>query len=249
VRNAVGAELLGMASRLRAIALLDAPNTTDSDAVAYRNDWDGNGRIFVCEPHVLVDRGSATPNVEPGSSVWAGILARTDYDHGFWWSPSNKEVFGIVGIARPMDFDVNDPACRANYLNSQQINVIIRNQGFRTWGNRTTSQDTKWAFLAERRTADMINDSIQLALLPFTDRPLNKAIIADVLETIKQYLRSLKSQGAIIDGNAWIDDALNPIGQLASGQIVFSFDFKSSPPAERITVQSAINNGYLEELI
>lgn len=249
VRNAVGAELLSVANRLRAIALLDCPSTSDSDAVAYRNDWDGLGRIMVVEPKVLVDRGNTAPDAEPASSVWAGIIAKTDYDKGFWWSPSNKEIAGIVGIARPMDFATDDPACRANTLNSQQISVIIRQEGFRTWGNRTTSSDTKWAFLAERRTADMINDSIQAAMLPFVDRPLSKALIQDVLESINQYLRSLRSQGAIIEGNAWIDDTLNPTGQLANGQVVFSFDFKSSPPAERITIRSAVNNGYLEELI
>ncbi|MFM7469817.1 MAG: phage tail sheath family protein [Vampirovibrionales bacterium] len=249
VRNAVGAELLSVANRLRAFVLLDCPSTSDADAIAYRNDWDGLGRIMVVEPKVLVDRGNTAPDAEPASSVWAGITAKTDYEQGFWCSPSNKDIAGIVGIARPMDFAMDDPACRANTLNSQQISVIVRKRGFSTWGNRTTSSDSKWQFLAERRTADMINDSIQAGMLTFVDRPISKAMIQDVLESINEYLRSLKSQGAILDGNAWIEDELNPIGQLANGQVVFSFDFKSSPPAERITIRSAVNNGYLEELI
>lgn len=37
----------------------------------------------------------------------AGLIARSDNENGFWWSPSNQEIYGIVGTARPVDFTMD----------------------------------------------------------------------------------------------------------------------------------------------
>ena len=56
---------------------------------------------------MLVARGGAIVP-EPASARVAGMIARIDNDRGFWWSPSNQEMFGIVGTSRPVDFALGE---------------------------------------------------------------------------------------------------------------------------------------------
>jgi hypothetical protein len=51
------------------------------------------------------------------SAFAAGLFAYTDAQYGYWASPSNKEVVGITGSGRPIEYLDNDPTCRANPLN------------------------------------------------------------------------------------------------------------------------------------
>jgi hypothetical protein len=51
----------------------------------------------------------------------AGLIAKTDSDRGFWWSPSNQNIHGIVGTTRAVDFALSDANARTNLLNEQNI--------------------------------------------------------------------------------------------------------------------------------
>ena len=228
VANPVVAELLGIAESLRAVIIADCPNTNETDAVHYREDW-GSARIYPVYPWVKVlDTTDNSIVSEPSSARVAGLIAKSDNDRGFWWSPSNMVINGIVGISKPIDFALGDTNSKANFLNEHGIATIIQQDGFRLWGNRTTSADTKWLFLQTRRTADMINDSLLKAHMWAVDRNITKTYIEDVLEGINNYLRHLKSIGAIIGGVAFANPELNTPDQIALGKVSFDFDF--TPP-------------------
>jgi phage tail sheath protein FI len=186
---------------------------------------------------------------DPASARVAGVIARTDNDLGFWNSPSNKEINGIVGTKRAVDFVLGDPNARANYLNSREVATIIRQDGYRLWGNRTCSSDPKWAFLPVRRTADLINDSILRAHLWAVDRAITKTYLDDVVASVNSYLSYLREVGAIIDGKCWVDKSLNTPEQIADGRVTFDFDFTPPYPAEKITFRSRLTNEYLSEIV
>ncbi|NCC97562.1 MAG: phage tail protein, partial [Synergistales bacterium] len=191
--NPVVAELQGIADRLRAVVIADGPNTTDEAAFSYAGDF-GTARIYVVDPFVTVFKGGAYVD-EPSSARVAGIIAKSDAERGFWWSPSNNPIYGIVGTARPVDFSLGDPNARANLLNEKNVTTIIRQDGYRLWGNRTLSSDPKWAFLCVRRTADIIHDSLQRAHLWAVDRNLTKTYFEAVVEGVNAYLRHLTAVG------------------------------------------------------
>ena len=248
VANPVVSELLGIAESLRAVIIADCPNTNDTDAVNYREDW-GSARIYPVYPWVKVLNPVDSSIVqEPPSARVAGLIAKSDNDRGFWWSPSNMVINGIVGISKPIDFALGDANSKANFLNENDIATIIQQDGFRLWGNRTTSADAKWMFLQTRRTADMINDSLLKAHMWAVDRNITKTYIEDVLEGINNYLRYLKSIGAIIGGVAFADPALNTPDQIALGKVSFDFDFTPPYPAEHITFRSRMVDDYLQEI-
>jgi len=246
--NPVVAALLTAAEILRAIIVADCPNTNKTDAVNYAGDW-GSPRIYPVFPWVKVlNTADNTIVSRPSSSCIAGLIAKSDNERGFWWSPSNMVINGIVGTSKPVDFALGNTICTANFLNEHGVATIIQQDGFRLWGNRTVSSDVKWIFLQTRRTADMINDSLLKAHLWAVDRNITKTYIEDVLEGVNNYLRYLKSIQAIIDGKAFINPELNTPSQIAQGKVTFDFDFTPPYPAEHITFRSRMTDEYLVEL-
>ncbi|WP_127076021.1 phage tail sheath subtilisin-like domain-containing protein [Rhodomicrobium lacus] len=245
--NPVVAELVGIAERLRAVVIADGPNTTDEAAVQYAGDF-GSKRVYLVDPFVKVQRATNIVNV-PTSACVAGLIAKSDNDRGFWWSPSNQNINGILGTARPIDFALSDANSRANLLNEMKVATVIREDGYRLWGNRTLSSDAKYAFLAVVRTADMINDSILRAHLWAVDRGITKTYFDDVSESVRAYLRTLTSLGAILGGDCWPNPDLNTPDSISDGHAVFDFDFTPPYPAERVTFRSHLVNDYLEDLV
>ena len=241
--------LLSVAERLRAVVVSDGPNGSDSDAIAHRQRF-GSPRMYLVDPWVRV--WSALENVEvvrPASARVAGLIAKSDAERGFWWSPSNREIRGLMGTARSVDFALGDTNARANFLNENEVATIIQKDGFRLWGNRSCSADPKWAFLSVRRTVDMINESLLRAHMWAVDRNITKTYIEDVLEGVNAYLRHLQTVGAIINGRAWADPELNTPDQISQGKVTIDFDFTQPYPAEHITFRSHLVNDYLVEVL
>lgn len=247
VGNAVVAELIGIAERLRAIIIADGPNTNDADAIGYAGDF-GSDRVYVVDPKVIKTDSTGFTVTEWSSACAAGLLAKSDNDRGFWWSPSNQEINGIQGTARPIDFTLGDANSRANLLNESKIATIIRQDGFRLWGNRSLSSDPKWAFLCVRRSADIINDSLLRAHLWAVDRGITKTYVDDVKEGVNNYLRHLVNIGAILGGECWADPDLNSADQIAQGKVYFDFDFTPVYPAEHVTFRSHLVDNYITEI-
>jgi uncharacterized protein len=244
--NPVISSMLVIADRLRAVIIADGPNTNDQDAITWRNDF-GNARVYVVDPWVKIFIDSE--QIVPPSPYIAGLIARSDNENGFWWSPSNQEIYGIVGTARPVDFTLGDANCRANFLNENEVTTIIRQEGYRLWGNRSCSSDPKWAFLSVRRTADLINDSLLRAHLWAVDRNITRTYLDDVVESVNAYLAHLKALGAILGGQCYPDPELNTPANIAQGKVYFDFDFTPPYPAERIVFRSHLINDYIKELI
>ncbi|USH01057.1 phage tail sheath subtilisin-like domain-containing protein [Grimontia kaedaensis] len=248
-QQAVVSELMGIAERLRAVIIADGPSTNDAAAIAYRQNF-GSARVYIVDPKARVfDVATASEKVEPMSPRVAGLISRSDNDRGFWWSPSNLEIYGIIGTERAVDFTLGDTNARANYLNENEVATVIQKTGFRLWGNRTCSSDPKWAFLSVRRTADMINESLLRAHLWAVDRNITKTYLEDVTEGVNAYLRDLKAIGAIIGGECWADPALNTPSNISQGKVFFDFDFTPPFPAEHVTFRSSLVNDYLEEIV
>ena len=246
--NPIVAEMLKIAERLHATMIADCPNDTKENAIKYADDYTSSRLVCIYPWAKVYDTQTDTIREEPLSARIAGVFARNDNDRGFWCSPSNITIDGIVGISKPVDFTLGDTNCTANLLNENKVTTIIQQDGFRLWGNRTTSSDSKWSFISVRRTADMINDSLLRAHLWAVDRNITKTYTEDVCEGVNNYLRQLKNQGAILGGECWADKTLNTPDQIQQGKVTFDFDFTPPYPAEHITFRSRLVNNYLDEI-
>lgn len=235
--------LLTVATRVKAVVIADGPNTDDADAATYAALFD-DPRLYLVDPWITNNAGILTP----ASSVVAAMTAYSDQTRGWWYSPGNQVVPNIQGLGRPIEWAYNEADTQANYLNGLGIATFIHEDGFRLWGDRSVSADTRWVFLAVRRIADQVNESLVRAHLPFVSHPMTRSYFESVVGSVNAYLRRLKQRGGIIGGKCWADAELNTPDAIASGRAYFNFDFSPPYPAERLTFQSAMVNDYLEEI-
>ncbi len=246
---AVAQQLQMLAERLRAIAILDAPCESETNAMDYREQL-GSDRLFLVYPLVQQWDNALGKAVDvPASPNVTGLICKVDKAKGFWCSPSNQIINGILGTSIPIEFALSHPEAQANRLNEQSITTIIQQDGFRLWGNRTLSSDPKWAFLSVRRTADNIEEALLRAHLWAVDRNLTKTYFDEVCEGVNAYLRDLTSQGAILGGTCWVNPEFNSTEQLQQGHACFDFDFTPPTPAERITFRAELSNQYFDSAL
>lgn len=234
-------DVKSVVAKLKAVAVIslaDSATATDATTWATAN---GNDRTYLVWP--TINGG------EDAAPYVAGVIAKTDNDLGFWWSPSNKEIIGITELDMPVDWELGEVACTANVLNEGNVATFIRNGGFRLWGNRVKATDQRYQFLVVRRTADLIFDSIKRAHLWAVDRGITKTYLADVAEEVTAYLRDLKGLGAVLGGACWPDPDLNTPTTIESGQVFFTFDFTPTYPAERVTFRAMLVNDYVSEIL
>lgn len=241
--------LVSVADRLRAVAIVDGPNTTEADAVSGADTF-GSARLYIVDPAVRVwDAATSGYVTRPASAYVAGALSASDAKRGFWWSPSNQVLQGVAGTARPVSWAISNPDTEANRLNEAGVATIVRKDGFRLWGNRSTADDPNWAFLSVRRTADMIYESIEEALLWAMDRPFSAQLLLDLRDSIQAYLATLEGRRAILGGSVWIDPELNTEATLKAGQLFLNFDIEPPAPLEHLVLQAHRNGDYYEELV
>lgn len=247
--TAVTSEMVAIADRLRAVIIADGPNTTDAEAISFREQF-GSQRIMVVDPWVRVfDTVTQTEIDQPASARVAGLIAKMDQTRGVHHSPSNQIINGIVGTSRAISHELSDPTSRANLLNSNDVTTIVQDNGFRLWGNRSTTPDALWTFLSVRRTADLIEDSIENAMLWAIDRPFSAQLIKDIRDSVAEFLRQMVARQVILGGNVWVDPELNSEATLKAGQLFLDYDFEPGAPLERLTFRAHRNGDYYNDLI
>jgi len=247
--QAVATEMDALAGKLRAVAIIDGPRTTDEAAMAYAAEF-GSKRLYMVDPGVQQWDTEANATVDAPASAWvAGLFAWTDAEYGFWCSPSNKEFVGITGTTRPIEYLDGDETCRANLLNNANIATIIRDDGYRLWGNRTLSGDPKWAFVTRVRTLDMVMDAILYGHKWAVDRGITKTYVSDVTEGLQNFMRDLRNQGAVINFEVYADPERNTASQLEQGKVYWMIRFTDVPPAENPTFLVEVTNQWLTEVL
>lgn len=246
--DAVAKALESTAAKLRGVAYVDSPPMATAQSVILRRPSFG-GRVELLRHRIARTGSDGMLTYRPSSAVAAGLRARIDREKGWWWSKSNQPVMNITGVEQVDSFALNDENCTANLLNSEEVSTMIRYDGFRHWGNRLCSKHPQQSFESVRRTADVIEDSIDEAMMPYMDKPLDAWVVGDIVGSVNSYMRSLKTLGAIHGGMCWPDAELNTAESLAAGELYLNYDFGPKSPLEKLTMRVRINNNYvLEEL-
>jgi phage tail sheath protein FI len=247
--QAVATAMDALAGKLRAIAIVDGPNTTDEAAMEYAENF-GSKRIYMVDPGVQFWDTIESATVDAPGSAWvAGLFAWTDANYGYWASPSNKEFVGITGTKRPIEYLDGDETCRANLLNNAFIATIIRDGGYRLWGNRTLSSDPKWSFVTRVRTCDILMDAIQAGHKWAVDRSITKTYVKEVTEGLDAFMRDQKNAGAIINFEVFADTELNTASQIEQGKVYWRIRFTDVPPAENPNFLIEVTNQWLTEVL
>ena len=260
-KKAIATELIALADKFKGIALIDE-NQGDTPSMAIENRGDvaetfgtSSKRAMLLYPMLKAYDKATNSNINVYYSQYmAGVIAATDYNEGYWVSPSNHEIKGIVGIERNISAAINYPWTEANALNEAGITTVFNSfgTGIRTWGNRSAAYPSSTHpsnFICVQRTADILHESVELAMLQFIDKPINQAVIDSIRETVNAFMRTLISRGALVDGKnedglttgCYFDKAKNPPTEIAAGKLTFDLVFMPPTPAEWITFNSFID--------
>ncbi len=242
--------LKAVANSLRALAIVDLDSADVATAVADATTLaaDGSSRCMAIWPQIRAEAGGTARSAAP---FVAGAIAGKDAIRGYWWSPSNTAISGIAELA------VNVSDDDAEVLNDAKIATFRRFPAQQTiWGNKSlyvtgsdVSDGDSYQFVAVRRVADAIYDTLDRSLAWAQDRPISANLVNDIQEYVNAYMATLRAQGAILNGKCVIDPSRNPISALVNGILTVDLDFEPPAPAELISIRATRNEDYYEEVV
>ncbi len=242
----VAAALAVLAKKLRGMAYVSAgASANKEDAVAYGGDF-GDRELMVIWPDALAwDTVTNASTTAYATARALGVRARADQEMGWNKTISNIEINGITGTSRDVYFDLRNEATDANYLNSNNVTTIVRNNGFRFWGSRTCSAEPLFAFESAVRTGQILGDVVADASAFAIGKPMSPHLVKDIVETGNARIRALVGQGYMLGGSMWYDEEPNTSAQLAGGKVILDFDYTPTPPLEDLTLRQRITDRYL----
>lgn len=230
-------KLVTIAKLLRGFAYASCDGvTTVGAAVVYAQSFNAR-ELMLIWPDATGWKGKAIATA-------LGRRAMIDEEVGWHKSLSNVPIAGVTGLTADVHFDIRDMSTDAGLLNEGQVTTIVRMNGYRFWGNRTTSDEPQFAFETAVRTSQAIQDAIAETLAAFVDKPMTDGLIRDIEETVNAKLAQWVSEGRLIGGRCWFDSAANPAAQLAAGKLVIDYDYTPAAPLEGLQLNQRITDKY-----
>ena len=243
---AVTTELAAIAEKMRAFAYASVWGCDNvSEAIAYRDGFGSRELMLIWPDFITWD--TATSANAPASAVARalGLRAKLDEQIGWHKTLSNIPVNGVTGLSKDIFWDLQNPATDAGLLNAAEVTTLIRREGFRFWGNRTTSADPLFAFENYTRTAQVLADTMAEAHFWAIDKPMHGSLVKDIVDGVNAKFRELKTGGYIIDGQCWFDPAANDAVTLKAGKLFLDYDYTPVPPLENLLFRQRITDRYL----
>lgn len=237
-----------LAPKLRAfVYAADNESETVSEAITYRNNFSSRELMLMLPDFMAWDTTTSANVRVPAAAYALGLRAKIDNEIGWHKTLSNVAVTGVTGLSKSFTWDLQDSATDAGLLNAADITTLINSNGFRFWGSRTCSDDPRFPFENQVRTSQIIADTIAEAHMAFNDTPMNPSISRDVLEGVRDKMRSWVTRGYLLGAGVWFDETVNLAGTLQNGQQVFDYDYTCPPPLEDITFRQRITDRYFAD--
>ncbi len=246
----IAGELDTISAKLRAFNYCGVDADTLEEATQYRVNFGSKRKMLIWPEFTGWDTATNTEQLLYASARALGLRAKIDNDIGWHKTISNVEVSGVTGITHSLFHDpTSTEPTDSKYLNSHEITTLIRDNGFKFWGNRTCSSDPLFAFESYTRTGDVLADTMALGQLWATDKPISVGLIKDIIHTARAKLTDLTARGYLLGGNAWFDGSFNPKELIKAGKVAIDYDYTPVPPLEDLVLQQRITDQYIVNLI
>lgn len=246
---AVAQKLVSVAQKLNGFAVIDVVAADVQAALEARNNGAYNiasQAAILCYPTVFRFNEHENGNNEVGLSVfWAACKAARDAEKGYWISPSNTELTGVVGLTAEVTSSLTDEAADTNLLNGAGIVTVFRKtgSGTRLWGNWTAAYPTEKTpdcMIACRAVRMAIREALVNATLNYIDKTPTLIAVDMVTEDVNEFLRGLAGQDAIAEGECRFEEDKNTSDQIAQGHLTFVLAVKYQSSLERMTFEEVV---------
>ena len=193
--------------------------------------------------------GSPPTYFIPPVGFVAGNFARIDAQRGFWKSPAGLEtsILGGLRVKTPLSDSMQGE------LNPKHVNCIRKfGSSLKIWGARTLHKG-QWKYLAGRRIAMMLEESIYNGIQWAVFEPNDSNLWASLRQTIETFMSGLHTAGAFM-GEKASDAFFVRCGlgatmteeDIAQGRVIIEVGFAPVNPAEfvivRISQKSQVQN-------
>lgn len=243
-------ELVGVAQATRAFAYGSAGGNPDITEVGnYRKNFGQRELMLIDNEFMAFD--PTTKKTETAATIARVLGARAKLDKNVGWhkSISNTEINGVSGLKFARSFDLLDKNCDANTLNNKDVTTLIREDGFRVWGNRTCTNDSMMAFEVATRTAQIIQETIASAFMWALDKPMHPSLMEDIIMAINAKLAQYVNKGYILGARVFIDKTLNTSETVQAGQFTISYEFTWVPPLENMIFNQHVTDTFFVNLV
>ncbi|QCI65526.1 hypothetical protein [Phreatobacter stygius] len=232
----------------RGFVYADLPSTTREAAVAYRAD-SGSLSTILIDPRVKASSDTGTTVLQAASPWVLGMGMGVIANEGFHFSWSNRNIGGIVGTERLIDYDISDHTTEANFLNTNAINTIVRDQGFEYQGGLTAAEDRRWQFhpVVAARYAFEVMAATELK--PVMDRPMTAPQVINTIAALDDKAKYWASIGILAGGRVELQPHKNPSAKLRDGVIRITYTAEEVPPIYTLEIESARDPRYLVDMV
>lgn len=243
-------ELVGLAQATRAFVYASAGGAENiSEVTSYRQNF-GQRELMLIDNDFLAFDTTAKAN-KPAATIARVLGARAKLDMQVGWhkSISNTEINGVSALKYGRTFDLLDKNCDANTLNNADITTLIRENGFRVWGNRTCSSDPMLAFEVAVRSAQIIQETIASAFLWAMDKPMHPSLIEDIIMGINAKLAEYVNKGYILGARVFLDKGKVTPQAIQAGQFAFDYEWTYVPPLENMVFNQHNTDTFFVNLV
>ncbi|WP_213672924.1 phage tail sheath subtilisin-like domain-containing protein [Serratia marcescens] len=242
----VTAQLRVIAKQLRAFSYSYCDSCeTIVEAKAYREQFAEREGMLLWPNFIAYNQQSGENEEFPSVAYALGLRAKIDNEQGWHKSLSNVAVSNVLGISKDVFWALQAEDSDANELNANEVTTLIKRDGFRFWGNRTTDTE-KYIFEVYTRTAQILADTIAEAQFTTVDTPLTPANVKDVVSGIDAKLQGLVTAGKLIGAACWFDIVDNPTTGIRQGKAVVRYNYSPVPPLEDLTMIQTFTDQYYE---
>lgn len=233
-----GQLLASEAREIKAIAVVDGPNTNTIQALTYSAGYGPDeSNLIIADPWAVVDGQTI-----PASILAASCLAAVDT----WESPQNQSV-AISELSRPIGYSITGEQSEHNVLNKNGIVTFAatRMGGHSLIGNRTCTG----AFISHKGLENALARKLEEISQPYMGKNLTKHFIDSVVDRLNNWITSLVAQGVMPEARVYLHPDLNNLDNYNSGRWYIALDYGRYSPNEHMVYGLNVNNDIIEQFV
>ena len=250
----VMAKMITVAVKLNGFAVVDVVGASVADVLTARTTGtyaSASPALILAYPAIMRYNANEGASQAIGLSVAVAVAkAATDSILGYWISPSNYELAGIIGTEVGIKSSITDPAADSNLLNGAGILTVMRRggSGYRVWGNWTAAYPTEKGSevqIAPRAVRMMIREVLIDAAINYLDRSnITKLTVERIKNDVNAFMRGLIGKGAINAGECTWEAEKNPNAEISQGKLLYTISVTYGPSLDKLTFEEVVESNF-----